>query len=323
MHTKFFSWLSLLVVLASFLAPEAAAQGSVIDAPKAVLSAGRSGKIIAKNVVGTVTYNSNVAGATAAPVPLGENQEIGEGNIVHTGVGSSVVLLFENGASLKLGDTTDLNISEFKLDPVPPAYNRTAATEEPSLSNTDITLTRGELIGNVKTLKKTPGNNSKFKVSTPVGAAGIRGTVFKIVYRPVGDGRTGVYNFVMTTVEGNVEVVVGTGTVTTPPVQVTDNKEVVLNNVEVNVTTNQVTATTSTGVTAAVTVTPPPADAPITTVQQVTVVAQQLAQQIATAVFTPAPTTTTTNPTEKPKEEKKEPASSGPTSKPDSITPGT
>jgi hypothetical protein len=71
--------------------------------------------------------------------------------------------------------------------------------KEPSLSSTRITLNRGELVGDVK-LRHEEG--SDFIVNTPVGAAGIRGTVFRIVFRPGTDGKA---FFQLTTATGRVE----------------------------------------------------------------------------------------------------------------------
>jgi hypothetical protein len=56
------------------------------------------------------------------------------------------------------------------------------------------------MVGNVKTLNRAAGSN--FSVSTPAGAAGIRGTTFRIVYRPTGDGQA--FNFELSTSEGVV-----------------------------------------------------------------------------------------------------------------------
>lgn len=328
MHTKFLSWLSLLGVLALFTL-ESAAQGAAGNVKSATLEPGaRAGKIKAMNVQGEVTYRQK--GSSVAATKLAEGSEISQGSIVNTAAGGNVVLLFENGASIKLSPESELDIMEFMLDPVPEKYERKDATAEPSFSNTEIKLVRGELIGNVKKLKRTPANESKFRVSTPVGAAGIRGTTFKIVYRPDGSGRAGFYNFTLTTIEGHVEVVIGSGVVNVAgsKTDVMDNKEV---KIEVNTNSGQLTATTDTGqkVVIATAAPAPVVDAPVTTVQQVQAVAKQLVAEIAKVVFTPAPAPAPgTLPKDDkkdavPKEEKKEPASAGPTTEGPRTTPGT
>lgn len=283
MHSKLLSWLTLIGLLAIF-AGEAAAQGAPAAPAGAAAPTQMPGRIRATRVVGQVTVEDIATKATQA---LANDAEISQGSIVRTGENSSVVLLFSNGASINLAFSSELNIEQFTQDPFAGNYEPSKATEEPSVSTTNIKLTRGELVGNVKKLKTSAG--SKFTVGTPVGAAGIRGTTFRIVYRPTGNGQA--FNFVLTTIEGNVEVQIASGTVAAPPVSVTDNKEVVINEVVVNPTTNELVVTTSTGQTATIStsVPLPVNDAPVTVIQQVQAAAQQIAQAVATAVFTPPP----------------------------------
>jgi hypothetical protein len=287
MQTKLTSWLSLIALFALFTAPIFGQ-----TPPSVTVSATQApGTIRIKRLVGSVVAEDIV---TKAKMELKNEDVIGQGTIVRTGGGnSSVVLLFSNGASINLNHDSELNIETFTQDPFAEnsSFRPENATEEPSVSTTSIKLTKGELIGNVKKLKKGGSVESKFTVSTPVGAAGIRGTTFRITYRPDGNGR---YNFILTTIEGNVQLTVASGTVSAPPVSVTDNKEVIITNVEVNVVNNQVTATTATGQTATVTAAPVPVvDAPVTTVQQVQVVAAQLVQAVANVVFTTPATVVT------------------------------
>lgn len=301
MLTKFSSWLSLFALLAMFTF-EAGAQ---VPPPAAAATTQLPGTIKATRVIGKVTYE-NIA--TKVVKDLANGMEITQGNIVRTEVNSSVVLLFSNGASINLAFSSELNIETFTQNPFDGNYEPAKTEDEPSVSTTNIQLTKGELVGNVKKLKRGGSVESKFTVGTPVGAAGIRGTTFKITYRPTGDGR---FTFSLTTVEGNVQLAVGT--VNAPPVSVTNNQEVVLNNVEVNPTTNVVTATTSTGQTVAVTAPPPAVDAPVNTVAQVTAVATQLAQAVANVVFVaptspaPAPSPPPPAPPPAPEEQKDTP----------------
>ncbi len=320
MQTKLLSWLSLFGLLA-LLTLEAVAQPAAAPAP-ALASTQIAGEIRATRVIGRVTVQDI---ATSATKDVTENLILGQGSVVRTEANSSVVLLFANGATINLAFSSELNIEQFTLDPFGGNYEPSKRTDEPSVSTTNLKLTQGELVGNVKKLKQG-ANGSKFTVGTPVGAAGIRGTTFRIVYRPSGDGRT--FNFTLTTVEGNVEVQIASGSGITVPaaVSVTDNKEIVINNVEVNAVTNQVVATTSAGQTVAVTASPPAVDATVTTVSQVQAVAQVLVQAVATAVFVspappaPAPTPLPT-PTSTPTPEKKEePPPSAPTPTPGATT---
>jgi hypothetical protein len=329
MHTKFFSWMSFLTLVA-FLALGAVVQAQAPAAGAAPIEAVR-GKIQAKRVVKEVYYTKN-GDVTGARFKLENDTTFEEGVTVHTGKESSVVLQFSNGTSLNLAYESELNVEKFMIDPFPDSFDLANATQEPSSSTTNLELTKGELVGNVKKLNQgvNGAKKSTFNVRTPVGAAGIRGTTFRIVYRPSGDGRT--YNFTMTTVEGNVVVTLATGSGVTAPqgVSVTDNKEIVINNVEVNTVTQQVVATTSTGQTVAVTAPPPAVDAPVAVVQQVQAVAQQLAQAAINVVITSPPVTTPvtpTTPTPPVPEPKKDPAptptqptSPGPTTNEPRIT---
>lgn len=271
MQTKFFCWLLLLGL--SFALPcSVVAQGT---APAA--QAQQSGRIQAVRLRGTVTATDKV---TKAVTNIAEGGELSQGAAVTTGKDSSVVLVFSNGATISLGAESLLDIEQFTQDPFSQDFNAANATDEPTTSTTKLKLTRGELVGKVAKLKKEQG--STFTVGTPVGAAGIRGTTFRIVYKPDGTGKA---FFSMTTLEGSVEVTIA-GTTSTP-VQVTDNKEVVLAEVTITVNdaTGAVTVTTATGSTTVVV----PTDTSTTTTQQIVAAAQQIAEAIATVVIKSTP----------------------------------
>jgi hypothetical protein len=259
MHSKLLPWLVALALLAAFTVKATAQQVS--------------GKITAARVVGAVTMTIK---ATNVTTTVANQQPISQGSTVSTGKGASVVLVFSNGATINLGTDSVLDIDQFTQEPFPPDFDFAKSTDEPSVSTTKIKLTHGELVGKVAHLKA--GQGSTFTVSTPVGSAGIRGTTFRIVYRPDGNGRA---FFSMTTLEGNVEVTLATGTVT-PPIAVTDSKEVVLADVTVTVNdqTGQVTVTTGT------TTTIVPTTTTATTTQQIVAAAQEIAQAVATVVIT-------------------------------------
>jgi hypothetical protein len=273
MHSKLHPWLTILGLLLAF-AVEALGQG----ATPAANSTQKPGRIRASRVIGQVTVEDIASKAVQALV---NGAEISQGSIVRTGDNSSVVLLFSNGASISLGFRSELNIEQFTQDPFGGTYEPAKATEEPSVSTTSIKLTQGELVGNVKKLKTSAG--SKFTVGTPVGAAGIRGTTFRIVYRPTGNGLA--FNFSLLTVEGNVAVEIATGTIAAPAVEVTDNKEILITNVVVNPATNELTITTATGQTIVLTTPPPVTDAAVTDIQQVQASAQQIAQALFDVTF--------------------------------------
>lgn len=121
--------------------------------------------------------------------------------VVTKGPASSAVLVFANGSTVRVGGDSRLEIKEFLMDPLQADVASVAAlTSEPTASRTILRLEFGEMVGNVKTLNRAAG--STFSVGTPAGAAGIRGTTFRVVYRPTGDGLA--FNFQLSTSEGIV-----------------------------------------------------------------------------------------------------------------------
>lgn len=182
-----------------------------------------AGKIIAAKIHGTVTALKKADNTSRE---LHDSDAISEGYVVSTSQKSSVVLLFANGAAVNLGANSSLSIDEFLLDPFDPKYSIAEAKDEPSTSVTKLSLERGELVGNVKHLKRDQG--SSFSVNTPVGAAGIRGTTFKI---SIGLDDAGKPFVRISTSEGTVFLVSANGVESLIPA----GKEV---NVTFEVTTN-------------------------------------------------------------------------------------
>jgi hypothetical protein len=157
------------------------------------------GVIKAANVRGTVKKVNLIDKSESV---LRNGEVLIQSNAVVTGPGeSSVVLVFANGSTVRVGNESRLEIKEFLMDPLQADIPSVGAlTNEPTVSRTDLRLEFGEMVGNVKTLNRAAG--SSFSVSTPAGAAGIRGTTFRIVYRPTGDGQA--FNFQLSTSEGVV-----------------------------------------------------------------------------------------------------------------------
>lgn len=174
----------------------------------ASVQAAVAGPAPASMVVGAIKA-SNVRGdvrkinlTDKSETPLKNNDTLIQDNAIVTGKGeSSVVLVFANGSTVRVGSESRLEIQEFLMDPLQADVPSVAAlTAEPTRSQTNLRLEFGEMVGNVKTLNRAAG--STFSVSTPAGAAGIRGTTFRIVYRPTGNGRA--FNFQLSTSEGVV-----------------------------------------------------------------------------------------------------------------------
>lgn len=269
MQKKFLSWFLTFSLAVFFTGISAQGQDAGSRPP---------GLIKVAQVTGTVTAVKD--GATTT---LANGSEISQGYVVNTAKDASVVLVFSNGATVNLAQDSSLSIDEFLQDPFAEEVSVSKLTNEPSVSNTKLNLSRGELVGNVKKLNYDAG--SSFTVQTPVGAAGIRGTTFRIVFRPDGTGKA---FFSLTTVEGNV--VLASGTVNMPAdVSVPDNKQV---EVVLDITVDDIAGTVTVSAPAAVPVTV--TDTPPTTQAQVAAVAQQVATAAATVVFTSSTSATTT-----------------------------
>ncbi|MBI2496463.1 MAG: FecR domain-containing protein [Opitutae bacterium] len=250
------------------------------------------GRILAARVEGDVQKVLK----DGTSVALQNGNELLESDTVKTGKSSSVVLVFENGSSVKLGTESSLAIDEFKIDPLGEAVDLSKLKAEPTVSKTSLNLAYGEMVGDVKKLNIDKG--SSFNIRTPVG-----GTLFRIVFRPTADGKA---FFTVSTADGRV-VMEG---VTAQEIPIETGKEVVVT-VEIPAAP---TTPTAPGETPAPT---PPAPAPVVVTQDIppattTVIVEastSISQALTTTTFTPAPTTpapTETPPAEEKKEDKKE-----------------
>jgi hypothetical protein len=173
------------------------------------------GKIVAARVQGHVEA---ILTAGGVPRVLHDGDLLSDQTQVVTSSGASVILVFSNGATVNVSEDSTLDIEKFEQDPFAGELNMGSLKQEPGTSTTKLNLAKGELVGKVVHLNVDKG--SEFTVQTPVGAAGIRGTTFRIVFRPAKDGKA---FFVVTTAEG---VVVFKG-VTSAPVSIPAGKTVV------------------------------------------------------------------------------------------------
>jgi hypothetical protein len=237
-------------------------------------------------VRGTVTAQDNASKATR---PLSEGDKITQGVTVITGKSrdSSVVLVFSNGAKVNLAADSILNIEEYLTESSKEQIDVATLVAEPNSSSTKLHLAQGELVGNVVKLNRDRG--SQFIVQTPVGAAGIRGTTFRVTFRP-DPVNPGHYTFTVSKPEGGVDVTTQTSTGTiSAPVPVADNREVVVDvQGTVNPTTGQITVTAPPQV---VTQSIPPATAAV-----ISAAAVQAIEAAQGVVIPPAQPTTPTNP---------------------------
>ncbi len=122
-----------------------------------------------------------------------------EGYTVTTGVQSSVVLVFSNGATVRLMPNTRLALDKFRQDPLGGDVDAGTLTAEPSASETALHVAYGELVGDVHKLNPS----TTYSIATPVGSAGIRGTQFRLVDRELDNG---AQQFGLNTTEGLVRL---------------------------------------------------------------------------------------------------------------------
>jgi hypothetical protein len=113
----------------------------------------------------------------AAPETLKAGEIVLQGSTIVSGKNSEVDLLFTNGTSAKVGSNSKLTISAIWQKSFQESEKKVSdIKEETSATRIDLDLEIGDLIVDVKKLKK----ESSFRVNSPLGVAGIRGTQFRI-----------------------------------------------------------------------------------------------------------------------------------------------
>jgi Uncharacterized protein conserved in bacteria len=131
------------------------------------------GAFSAGSVKGDVTYK--VAGSSEYQ-PLKAGVALPQGATIKTGAKSSVLVVFGSGSTAVIEESSEIEITKFEQEvfsgPVP-------VDSEPSISKTEIKLIEGNITSKVAKLKK----GSSYVIDTPVGAAGVRGTVFRVSYQ--------------------------------------------------------------------------------------------------------------------------------------------
>ena len=111
------------------------------------------------------------------PKALKAGEIVSQGSTIVSGKNSEVDILFTNGTSAKIGQNSKLTISAiWQKDFKESSIKVVDINEETSPTRIDLDLEIGDLIVDVKKLKK----ESSFRVSSPLGVAGIRGTQFRI-----------------------------------------------------------------------------------------------------------------------------------------------
>lgn len=129
---------------------------------------------------------------------LKEGDFLRQGNAIRTADNGRVILLFQNGSTINLQPRTTFSIDKFMLDPFDADqvdYRNISA--EPSRSVTKISVNQGTITAKVAKLKRS----SDYVIDTPLGTAGIRGTVVTVSVGPQSS------TFVVT--EGMIQVTKG------------------------------------------------------------------------------------------------------------------
>lgn len=104
---------------------------------------------------------------------LKRGQFLRQGMRIITGVGSGVVLIFENGCAVRVEQNSDFSVEKFTQAPFDgEKLDHRNISQEPSVSSTRLGLQAGNIFFDVAKLKK----GSTYNIVTPVGVAGIRGT---------------------------------------------------------------------------------------------------------------------------------------------------
>ena len=121
--------------------------------------------------------NSTTAPLSSSGVGMTQGMILPSGSQVMVGQHSEVVLLFSNGTIATIGENTRMTVKEFLQESFAQYDRNFSKEEEMSSSKLILDLETGDMVVDVKKLKRS----SNFEVSTSLGIAGIRGTVFKIL----------------------------------------------------------------------------------------------------------------------------------------------
>ncbi len=218
---SYIAWIAW-AALAAIFSVAGVAQSSPATAP-----ASPEGTIKVARVTGEVYA---VDHATGLKTRLSTSSLVSQGQAVETGANANVILVLSNGAIVNVKANSVLEVSEFTQNPFSDNFQVREAMHEPSISTTHLMLRQGEIISQVKKLNRDAG--SSFTVETPMGAAGIRGTAFRIGY--TFEGSTA--HFILSMAEGLIRFVPVQG----HAVEVPAGKQISLNG-EISPSTHAIT----------------------------------------------------------------------------------
>ena len=108
---------------------------------------------------------------------LKEGDFLIQGNAVITSNDARVILLFQNGSTVDLQPGTKFSVDQFLIDPFDAEkIDYRTIRKEPSRSTTKLRVDDGTITAKVARLKPA----SAYNIVTPLGTAGIRGTVVTV-----------------------------------------------------------------------------------------------------------------------------------------------
>ena len=126
----------------------------------------------------SVTGNAFQDTKKGQSIRLKEGDFLNQGSTVRTSGDARVILLFDNGSTIEVRPDTRFSIDEFLIDPLDTeSIDYRSIKNEPTRSLTRVTVPQGNII--TKTPKLNRG--SSYDIGTPLGTAGIRGTVVNIL----------------------------------------------------------------------------------------------------------------------------------------------
>ena len=171
-------------VLAIFLVGSLSSTGYGQADPVPQEASDPKGAIIIASIEGKVTVTNNTTGATLPAPAVAAGKILFDGHTIKTGPNGKIILLFSTGTVTTLKADSALNIKKFTQGKIPAGTNLNTIKEEPSASDVLIDLNVGDMVVDIKKLKK----ESSFNIDSPVGTAGIRGTRVGMNIRPAAGG---------------------------------------------------------------------------------------------------------------------------------------
>lgn len=140
------------------------------------------------------------------------------GDKIQTDASSSVSLVFSNGSNITIRPNTTALIQELSQDPFEGQTSYGALEREPSRSRTRVHLDQGEVLGEVRGLS----SESVFEITSEIGTAGIRGTIYNVKVERIGNS----FRMTVSNVEGSI--VASSESLSIPGNIVGDQEEVVI-----------------------------------------------------------------------------------------------